>query len=135
MTFVPEESRARFSPFRPFFSTSARHLFFLPPFVVLVVVSFSSCRRPYAIRGTPSRAFVMYLCAYSPICREIPASCRLSRLLTTPFRARSLNVDPEVMCVYSAYTRVLIRFYTRTLCYRRATLKHCLLSFVSVFFT
>lgn len=136
MTFVHVESRPvpgeLSSPFVRHFFLSSSFLFV----VVLVVLSF---RRPYAIRVTRHGAL---LCIYVHIRLFVEKFHRRvgSRLLTTrSFHARSAERRARGRCVYPAYTRVLIRSYTRTLCCgfarRRAPRGLCCLLLVSLVFT
>lgn len=93
-----------------------RHFFLSSSFLFVVVLVVVSFRRPYAIRVSRHGAL---LCIYVHIRLFVEKFHRRvgSRLLTTrSFHARSVERRARGRCVYPAYTRVLIRSYTRTLC-------------------
>lgn len=120
MTFVHVESRPVPGELSPSFSLSlssfVRHFFLSSSFLFVVVLVVVSFRRPYAIRVSRHGAL---LCIYVHIRLFVEKFHRRvgSRLLTTrSFHARSVERRARGRCVYPAYTRVLIRSYTRTLC-------------------
>lgn len=116
MTFVHVESRPVPGELSLSLSSFVRHFFLSSSFLFVVVLVVVSFRRPYAIRVSRHGAL---LCIYVHIRLFVEKFHRRvgSRLLTTrSFHARSVERRARGRCVYPAYTRVLIRSYTRTLC-------------------